>query len=42
VVIISRNVTTGLFEKQVAEIAIGQFVGPNNNNGQVTSVIFDE
>ncbi|PQE26315.1 3-carboxymuconate cyclase protein [Rutstroemia sp. NJR-2017a BBW] len=42
VVIISRNVTTGLFEKKVAEIAIGQFTGPNNNNGQVTSVIFDE
>ncbi|KAM3074609.1 hypothetical protein ACMFMG_008039 [Clarireedia jacksonii] len=42
VVIISRDVKTGLFEKQVAEIDIGKYIGEYSNNGQVTSVIFDE
>lgn len=41
-VIISRDVKTGLFEKQVAEIAVGKYTGEASTDGQVNSVIFDD
>lgn len=42
VVIVKRDVATGMFEEFVADIQIGEYTGAASVDGQITSVVWDE
>lgn len=42
VVIVKRDVATGMFGEFVADIQIGEYTGVASVGGQITSVVWDE